>query len=135
MIFEPLQYDSGLIKQLEADTIANVEKGDPLYLDDGVAKVADDNQDTVRWVALQTGEGLDGSDDLLALYVDGVEFVAETDSEPDAEDVGEVYDLDADGNVDLDSSNGNVFYVAEIEGPASDKKVRGYFLDRVTNTA
>lgn len=136
MIFKPLQYDSGKMKELQTGASKTIKKGDPLKFTSGLAEKAGAADETVRFISLQGVSGTSANDPLLALYVGGVEFEATTRANTDQDQVDSVFNLHADGTVENTKSgsytDGDAFLVTEIVGVATDKKVRGYFLDRVS---
>jgi hypothetical protein len=136
MIFKPLQYDSGKVKELLVENDTTIEKGDALSFTGGYANRADENATEVRFVALQgvvsPDTDSDGDKKVLAMMTDGVEFEAETSVNTAQAQVNVVYALKASTRVVDNETPGDVFLVTGLVGPAADKKVRGYFLDRVS---
>ncbi|MFW6196234.1 MAG: hypothetical protein ACOC5D_02755 [Thermoplasmatota archaeon] len=136
MIFEAKQHDTGKLQTLETGADKTISKGDPLAFSNGYVERATDSANTVRFVALENASDTDEGDELLALYVQGIEFEAETAANTAQDQVGMVFGIDSDRKVENTDSggytDGDVFLVTGIVGAASDKKVRGYFLDRVS---
>ncbi len=135
MIFTPLQYDSGKVKELLVKDGEDITKGDALEFDDGLVKKAT-SVAVSYFVALEsiTNAVAANNDSILALYVDGVEFEATTSHNTDqATQVGFIADIDANGVLDNDSLDGDAFLITKVVGPAADMKVRGYFLDRINS--
>ncbi len=133
MIYTPKTKDSGKTKELLVAFGAEISKGDPLAFSAGYVSTADDSEVTaVRFVALEDVEGtVTGTTAVLALDVRGVEFQAETQEETAQAQVGTVCGLNATGEVNNEFSTGEIFCITELVGPAADKTVKGYFLDRV----
>ncbi len=137
MIFTPIQYDSGRTKVLEAGGIKTFSKGDALTFSSGQAEQAKDGVSMVRFVALEDVTNSTAGDKFLATYTGhGIEFEAQTVADTNQDQVDLVFDLDdTHGKVENTKSGsytaGNVFVVADIVGVPADRKVRGYFLDRV----
>ncbi len=138
MIFTPLQHDSGKVKELLVENDTTIEKGDALSFTGGYANRADETDTTVRFVALQgvvsPDTDSDGDKKVLAMMTDGVEFEAETHANSGQAQVNVVYALKASTRVVDNETPGDVFLVTGLVGPAANKKVRGYFLDRVSIT-
>lgn len=138
MIFKPLQYDSGKVKELLVLNDTTISKGDAIDFSGGYAIRADENATEVRFVALQDvvspDTDSDGDQTVLAMRTDGVEFEAETTANSAQAQVNVVYALKETTRVVDNETEGDVFLVTGLVGPAADKKVRGYFLDRVSVT-
>lgn len=133
MKFNPIQYASGMTKMLVAGAEKEIKKGDPITFSSGLAQTAVNTEATaVRFVALQDLTTVEGEDttEFLALDVRGVEFEAQTKEDSAQAQVGVAYTLHTDSTVANDSA-GHIFVVTQLVGPATAKKVRGYFLDRV----
>ncbi len=135
MIFTPLQYDSGKIKKLLVKNGESIAKGDPLKFDDGLCEKADNLVTEVRFVALEaiTDAVSADNDAILAIRTNGIEFEAETKENTTQTNVDVVCDLHSDGTVKNDGT-GNAFLITQTVGPNTDKKVRGYFLDRTAGS-
>ncbi len=132
MIFTPLQYDSGKTKDLALEYGETVEKGDPLTFDGGYVKKADDNETSaVRYVALEGDTCTATGDTILTVSTRGVEFEAQCQAETAQTQAGTVVDLHTNSKLRNDLATGDIFCIVETVGPAADKLVRGYFLDRV----
>ncbi len=133
MIFTPLQYDSGRVKELPVKDDNTISKGDPLAFTGGYAHRAVNTATEVRFVALQDvvspETDSDGDKTVLAVQTKGVEFEAQTQENTLQAHVDNVYKLHSTRVVDQNEA-GDVFLVVETVGPTGDKKVRGYFLDR-----
>ncbi len=133
-MFKALQYDAGRTKELAVVDAQSISKGDALQFDGGEAKRAESDTHNVRFVALESVDTAD-SDTILAIQTYGVEFEADCQNATNQDQVGVSNALQDEGKVNNDSTeNGNAFVVTEIVGETGengDKKVRGYFLDRV----
>lgn len=136
MIFEAKQHDTGMLQKLEVGGSKTIEKGDALDIASGYAERATSADNTVRFVALEDASDTTEGDEILALYVDGIEFEAECEANTAQDQVGQVFGLGTNRKVENTDDGGytagDVFLVTGIVGAASDKKVRGYFLDRVS---
>jgi len=136
MIFTPLQYDSGKVKELPVKEDNTISKGDALTFTGGYALRADENADEVRFVALEDvvspDTDSDGDKTVLAVSTQGVEFEAKTHAESAQAQVNVVYKLKETTRILDNETAGDVFLVVQTVGPATAKKVRGYFLDRVS---
>lgn len=136
MIFEAKQHDSGKIQHLKVGADKTISKGDALDIASGYAERATSADTTVRFVALEDASDTSQGDEILALYVEGIEFEAECEDDSAQDQVGEVFELSSNRKVENTDDGGytagDVFLVTGIVGAASDKKVRGYFLDRVS---
>lgn len=136
MIFTPLQYDSGRMNYLKVGGSKTILKGDPLEIaSDGYAQRANASTTEVRWVALEAASDTTEGDEILAVYTRGIEFEAKCATDTAQEQVDLVFALDSDRKVENTKSGtyteANVFLVNSLVGATTDKKVRGYFLDRV----
>lgn len=130
-MFKPLQYDSGRTKELAVKDGETISKGDALQFDSGKVKRATSATDNVRFVALE-GVTDASSDTILAVQTHGVEFEADCTNATNADQVGVSNALtDHEYVNNTNTETGNAFVVTQIVGAAADKKVRGYFLDRV----
>jgi hypothetical protein len=137
MIFTPLQYDSGRMNYLKVGGSKTISKGDPLEIaSDGYAERADENTTGVRWVALESASSTTEGDEILAVYTKGIEFEAECAANTAQAQVDLVFALDSNRKVEntLDGTytEADVFLVTSLVGATTDKKVRGYFLDRIS---
>jgi hypothetical protein len=136
MIFTPLQYDSGRASYLKVGGSKTISKGDPLEIaSDGYAQRADASTTEVRWIALESVSDTTEGDEIYAVFTKGIEFEAECAANTAQEQVDLVFALDSNMKVENTKSvtytEANVFLVTKLVGVAADKKVRGYFLDRV----
>jgi len=130
-MFKPLQYDSGRTKELAVKDGETISKGDALQFDSGKVKRAASGTHNVRFVAL---EGVTKASDakILAVQTHGVEFEADCTNTTNIDQVGVSNALtDHEYVNNTNTETGNAFVVTKIVGAAADKKVRGYFLDRV----
>lgn len=138
MIFTPLKYDSGRIVKLLVENDTTITKGDALSFTSGYANRADETDTEVRFVALESvvspETDTDGDQSVLAVLTQGVEFEAETTANSAQAQINVVYALKASTRVVDNETPGDVFLVTGLVGAAADKKVRGYFLDRVSVT-
>ena len=128
-MFKPLRYDSGKLVTLKTASSTTITKGDALVFSSGYVQRADNSATEVRFVAMEdvtTGSG--EHKDILCLYVDGVEFEADTNGNTSQSLVGTYVDLTDHDTLNESASSNDVFYITQVVGAASDKKVRGYFV-------
>ena len=68
----------------------------------------------------------------MAKPVAGVRIVADCGDAPvRSDDVGTFVDLASLSTLALGTSTDDIFYVEDIHGPTTDKKVTGYFMPQV----
>ncbi len=136
MAFTPLQYDSGLIKEMKVKDGEDISKFDALQFDGGEVKRAESGTRTVRFVSLQDISSA-SSDYILALDVRGVEFEADCTNNTAQDQVGlgqSLTDHEAVANDNTETDNEDAFVITQLVGAAADKKARGYFLDRTAGS-
>ena len=129
MAFVPLRYDSGKLVKLLTASSTTIAKGDALDFSSGYVQRATSSTAEVRFVAMEdktTGAG--AHEEILCLYVDGVEFEADTNGNTSQALVGTKVDLTDHDTLNESASSNDVFYVTKVVGAAADKKVRGYFV-------
>lgn len=134
MAFKPLQYDSGKLKKLVAKETETISKFDALQFDDGEVKRAVSGTVNVRFVALESVASAADGQEILALDVRGVEFEADCENETAQDQVGlanALNDHEELDNTNTEGSGEDTFVVTQLVGAAANKKVRGYFLDKI----
>lgn len=137
MAFEPINYDSGKTVELPFKKDETTTKHCVVVVDKNVGYYATGagGANDVRYIALEAVTTTSTGEKVLCLPVDGVRFIADTTDEPvRADDVGTFVDLTNSTTLALGTSNDNVFYVEDIYGDTSDKKVVGYFMPQVAGT-
>jgi len=135
-MFKPLQYDSGKIKSLVMDDDATVSKGDALQFSSGVVKRAESDTYNVRFVSLEdkTTAASETTTEILCLDVRGVEFEADCTNNTGQDQVGTANALTDHGylaNTNNEGSGEDTFVITQLVGADTDKKVRGYFMDKI----
>ncbi len=134
MAFKPLQYDSGKIKKLVARTSEAIGKFDALQFDAGVVKRAAAATVNVRFIALESVASATAGQEILALDVRGVEFEADCTNATGQDQVGRANALTdhvAIANTNTEGAGEDTFVVTQLVGATANKKVRGYFLDKI----
>ena len=137
MAFTPKRYDSGkLTKDLRLVSGQTVAKGDALedkntgFFQRWGTSVS---PTSVQYVAMEALTGTSANEHVLAIRTQGVEFEADTDSNPSQTDVGTTADLTDHDTLNENASSNDVFFITRIKGAVSDKKVRGFFVsDKAT---
>ena len=130
MAFIPKRFDSGMLtSEPKIVNAAVVAKGDALVDDgNGLYQRAVSGTTVVKYVAMEARTGTSANENLLCVRTKGVEFEADTDSNPSQTDVGTTADLTDHDTLNENASSNDVFFIARIKGVASDKKVRGFFI-------
>lgn len=136
MAFKPIQYDDGQTVSLPvAATTWN--KYDAMAYSSGVLTRATAGQGTdVTHVALETvSSAATANDRYLFLRVQGVVFEADTNADPVAStDPGTYADLTDHDTLDESTSSDDLFFIEDIVGATTDKKVRGWFVHGAPNS-
>lgn len=130
MAFLPLQFEDGKITRVKLVSSATVAKGDSLVDDgNGYYQRATSSATVVPYIALEAKTaGAAENPFIMVLETRGVRFVADTNATPVQTDVGTTADLTDHDTLNESSSTNDVFFIEEIKGAASDKKVYGYFI-------
>lgn len=136
-MFTPVQYDEGQTVLLPFSTGETVVKGgavvadtDGYYIMAGAATATD-----VYYVALETVTTTADGEEVLCLRVHNpVIFEVDTDANPARTDVGTLVDLATVSTINPDASTNDLFYIEDIVGAVSDKKIRGFFVMGVGNS-
>lgn len=128
MAFKAVRYDSGKVVELKAASALTGVKWDGLA-DDGTGywELADSSDTVVRYVLLDAVTSATEGDTIRVLPTRGVQFECDCTGTPTQTSVGTTCDLTDENILNEDASSVDVFQIEEIVGPASDKKVRGYF--------
>ena len=93
-----------------------------------------DNTD-VKYVCMENKvTGATDGELLLVIEVTGVKFIADSSNTPTQAQMKTQVDLSAAGTIDTSATTDQVFYAEKIVGPASDKKILGYFSAGVPNS-
>lgn len=137
MAFNPIQYDEGKTVELPFSTGESVVRGGAVVADtDGYYIMAANTTATdIYYVALETVSTTADGQMVLCLRVhDKVVFEADTDADPARTDVGTLVDLASVSTINPDASTNDLFYIEDIVGAVTDRKVRGFFVDGVGNS-
>ncbi len=133
MAFKPIRYDCGQLDQIKMAASATVAKYDAVDYASGYLQRATSSSTECRYVAMEdrvTGSG--ENTELLVLKTDGVEFEADTAADPVvATDVGVKADLTDHDTLNESASSNDVFLITKVVGATTDRKVRGYFVQKV----
>jgi len=133
-MFTPLRYDSGKIVKIKSATVSGstIAKFDALDWASGYLQRATSGSTEIRLISLEdvvTGDA--AHEDLLVMYVDGIEFECDTANNTAVTLRGTYLDLTDHDTLNDAASTTDVFYVTEVVGAAADKKVRGYFVHNI----
>lgn len=137
MAFKPVQFDEGKTVELPFSTGETVVNGGAVVADtDGYYIMAGSSTATdIYYVALETVSTTADGQMVLCLRVhDKVIFEVDTDANPARTDVGTLCDLASVTTANPDASTNDLFYIEDIVGAVSDKKIRGFFVDGVGNS-
>ena len=136
-MFTPVQYDEGKTVELPFSTGETVVKYQTVVADTdgyyiaGASSTATD----VYYIALEDRVTTADGEMVLCLRVhDKVIFEADTDADPARTDVGTLVDLATKSTINPDASTNDLFYIEDIVGAVTDRKVRGFFVDGVGNS-
>lgn len=139
MSFIPENYDSGktvMLPMSNGGSSATYSVGQALAISSGYYATAAAGQNTdVTHVCMEAGTVTTNGTMLKAIRVKGVVFVADCDADPvRATEVGTFCDLASATQLDTDASTDDLFYIEDIVGAATDRKVRGWFVGGVPNS-
>jgi hypothetical protein len=129
----PLRYDDGKITKLKMNQSSTITKFDALVFNGGYLERGVSTSTEVRFIALEdnvTGAG--EYDEILVLPVKGVEFECDTDANMAQSYLGTQVDLTDHNSIAPATSTYDVFYITAMIGATTDKKCRGYFLEKFT---
>lgn len=134
-MFLPEQYDSGKLvyKKVAAATF---NKGDCMKNSSGnLTPFGSNEQIPCEYVAMETVSSTPTAGDRhLFIRTSGVVFVADTNADPVAStDVNIYVDISTASKVNESASDDDLFFIDEIVGATTDKKVRGWFTQGVPN--
>lgn len=134
MAFKPIGLEDGAQMYVPGAATA-ITKGNALKNSSGnyTPSASGDNTD-VEFVAVETITPATAGDPVLAVRVKGVKFVADTSNTPTAAQMNTYVDLSAAGTIDTSATTDAVFFAAKLLGPASDKKVIGWFQQGAINS-
>jgi len=126
----PLRYDDGKIVKMQDATVSEttITKFDLLDYSSGYLQRATNATTEVRWMAMEDKTTAAAAhEDLLVLYLDGVECEADTTADVTIGNRGVARDLTDHATIDDTGTTDKVFFVTEMIGATGDRKVRGYF--------
>lgn len=129
-MFTPVQFDEGKAVDLPFATTQTTTKYCAVVVDTstGYYNTAASGADDIRYIALEAKTTTANGEMVLCLPVLGVRIIADTTDDPvRADDVGTYADVDSSTTLALGTSDDDVFYVEDIYGATTDKKVVGYF--------
>ena len=128
---KPLKYDSGKVMKLSTVEDTTIVKGDALEFASGYVQRADSGTTEVRFIALEGKVTASGDhEDILVLYVEGVEIEADTNGNTSQALIGTFIDLTDHDTLNEAASSTDVFYVTKLVGAVANKKVRGFFVPK-----
>jgi hypothetical protein len=131
----PLRYDSGKITTVKSGTALNttIVKYDALDWSSGYLTPATSGTTEVRFIAMEDiVTGAVTHLDIQVLCVDGVEFECDCTDATAVTQRGTYVDLTDHDTLNNGASSTDVFYVTEMIGATTDKKVRGYFVHNIS---
>ena len=126
----PLRYDEGRVVKLQDATVSDttITKNDLLDYASGYLQRATNATTEVRFMAMEDKTTAEAAhEDLLVLNLDGVECEADTNASVTVGNVGVARDLTDHATIYDTTDTDKVFFVTEMVGASTDKKVRGYF--------
>lgn len=131
--FRPIHYDSGKVHTVKTASSTTITKGDALDVSSGYVQRATSSTDEVRWVSLQDKTTASAAhEDILALYTDGIEFLATCNGTPSqASHFGIYADLTDHNTVNESASSNDVFYITEIVD-TTNKIIKGFFIGNIS---
>ena len=130
-MFTPLKYDSGKMFTIKDGTVSDttIAKFDALDWASGYLQRATSATTQVRLISMEDKVTASGAhEDLIVLYVDGVEFECDTTGDMAIAYRGTQCDLTDHDTLNEDAVSVDVFYITQMIGATTDKKARGYFV-------
>lgn len=129
----PLNYDSGKVTKLKMAASSTITKFDALVFSSGYVQRAVSTSTEVRFIALEDQTTASATyTEILVLPVKGVQFECDTDADMAQSYLGTQVDLTDHNSIAPATSTYDVFYITEMVGATTDKKCRGYFLEKFT---
>lgn len=135
-MFLPIRYDSGKLVKMACANSQTITKGDAL-VDNGsgyLAVAASSTAVDINYVAMETVVTTATGQFVLCIRTAGVQFEADTDNNPAQTDVGTYCDLATLNTVNPDASTNALFYIEELVGAVTNKKVLGHFIEGAINS-
>lgn len=130
MSFLPNRYDDGKYCEIPCETGVAVVKGAAMddSDDDGLYDLCTSSSDFVPYVAMETVTTTSAGQKVKAIRTFGVQFIADTANNTAATDINLTADLTDSVTLNNAAASNDVFYIEELVGAASNKKVLGTFL-------
>ena len=129
----PLRKGSGKTTTLLTVADTTITKYDILVYASGYVQRATNTVIEGRFMALEDKVTAAGDhENLLVLYLGGVECEADTTDNMAQSYLGTYVDLTDHDTIDPDSGSYDCFYITEMIGATTDKKCRGYFVQQVS---
>lgn len=129
----PLNYDSGKVTKLKMAASSTITKFDALVYSSGYVQRAISTSTEVRFIALEDQTTASATyTEILVLPVKGVQFECDTTADMAQSYLGTQVDLTDHDHIAPATSTYDVFYITEMVGATTDKKCRGYFLEKFT---
>jgi hypothetical protein len=135
-MYKPLRYDAGKLTTIKDGTASSttITKFDALAWTGGYLRRAIGTDVEVRLLAMEDVTTAGGAhEDIQVLITNGVEFECDTTGNTAVTMRGTKVDMTDHEYLDEDSAGTDyAFYITEKIGAAADKKVRGYFVQKVS---
>ena len=133
-MIQPLRYDSGKLVTIKSGTVSSstITKFDVLDWASGYLQRATSGTTEVRLMAMEDKvTGSAAHEDIVCLVLDGVECEVDTTDATAVTQRGTYVDLTDHDTINNGASSTDVFYVTEMVGATTDKKLRGYFVHNI----
>lgn len=130
-MFTPIKYDSGKMFTIKDGTVSDttITKFDALDWASGYLQRATSASTEIRLLAMEDKTTAAGAhEDLIVLYVDGIEFECDTTGNMAIARRGTTCDLTDHDTLNEDAVDNDVFYITQMIGATTDKTARGYFV-------
>jgi hypothetical protein len=135
-MYKPLRYDAGKLTTIKDGTASSttITKFDALAWSSGYLQRATGATTEVRLIAMEDVTTAAGAhEDIQVLVTDGVEFECDTTDNMAVTYRGTKVDMTDHEYLDPDSASTDyAFYITEMIGATTDKKCRGYFVQKVS---
>jgi len=128
----PLRYDSGKLTTIKSGTVSSstITKFDLLEWASGYLQRTTSSGSDLRFMAMESIVTASGAhDDILVLYLDGVECEGDTNSTAAVTHRGTYIEVTDHDTLNEAGTSNDVFYVTEF---ISTSKLRGYFVMKTT---
>ena len=136
-MFKPLRYDAGRLSTIKDGTASSttITKFDGLAWTSGYVRRAIGTDVEIRLLAMEDITTAAGEhEDIQVLYIGGgVEFECDTTGNMAISYRGTKVDMTDHDTLDEDSAGTDyAFYIIDMVGATTDKKCRGYFVQKVS---